>query len=97
MNPGPGIDNTPTTKFRIGSLTKQFTALLILQLQQEGKLKLEDKISKHLPWYFKSTGNKLTIHHLLSMTSGLPNYTDGTTSLMEQEELNPQRICIKIF
>lgn len=91
------IDNTPTTKFRIGSLTKQFTALLILQLQQEGKLKLEDKISKHLPWYFKNTGNKLTIHHLLSMTSGLPNYTDGTNPLMEQEELTPQEFALKYF
>lgn len=91
------IDNTPTTKFRIGSLTKQFTALLILQLQQEGKLKLEDNICKHLPWYFKSTGNKLTIHQLLSMTSGLPNYTDGTTPLMEQEELNPQEFALKYF
>jgi CubicO group peptidase (beta-lactamase class C family) len=91
------IDNTPTTKFRIGSLTKQFTALLILQLQQEGKLKLDDKISKYLPWYFKSTGNNLTIHHLLSMTSGLPNYTDGTTPLMEQEELNPQEFALKYF
>jgi CubicO group peptidase (beta-lactamase class C family) len=91
------IDNTPTTKFRIGSLTKQFTALLILQLQQEGKLKLDDKINKHLPWYFKNTGSKLTIHHLLSMTSGLPNYTDGTTPLMEQEELNPQEFALKYF
>jgi CubicO group peptidase (beta-lactamase class C family) len=91
------IDNTPTTKFRIGSLTKQFTALLILQLQQEGKLKLEDKISKHLPWYFKNTGDKVTIHHLLSMTSGLPNYTDGTTPLMEQEELTPQEFALKYF
>jgi hypothetical protein len=91
------IDNTPTTKFRIGSLTKQFTALLILQLQQEGKIKLEDKISKHLPWYFKNTGNNLTIHHLLSMTSGLPNYTDGTTPLMEQEDLTPQEFALKYF
>lgn len=91
------INNTPITKFRIGSLTKQFTALLILQLKQEGKLKLEDKISKHLPWYFKNTGNKLTIHHLLSMTSGLPNYTDGTTPIMEQEELNPKEFALKYF
>ena len=91
------IDNTLTTKFRIGSLTKQFTALLILQLKQEGKLKLEDKISKHLPWYFENTGNQLTIHHLLSMTSGLPNYTDGTTPIMEQEELNPKEFALKYF
>jgi CubicO group peptidase (beta-lactamase class C family) len=91
------IENTPTTKFRIGSLTKQFTALLILQLKQEGKLKLDDKISMHLPWYFKNTGNQLTIHHLLSMTSGLPNYTDGTTALMEQEELPPKDFALKYF
>lgn len=91
------IDNTPATRFRIGSLTKQFTALLILQLKQEGKLKLEDKISKHLPWYFKNTGNKITIHHLLSMTSGLPNYTDHTTPLMEQEELLPKDFALKYF
>jgi CubicO group peptidase (beta-lactamase class C family) len=91
------INNTPITKFRIGSLTKQFTALLILQLKQEGKLKLDDKIINHLPWYFKNTGNKLTIHHLLSMTSGLPNYTDGTTPIMEQEELNPREFTLKYF
>ncbi len=91
------IDNTPNTKFRIGSLTKQFTALLILQLKQEGKLKLDDKIITHLPWYFKNTGNKLTIHHLLSMTSGLPNYTDSTTPLMEREELNQKEFALKYF
>lgn len=91
------IDNTSTTKFRIGSLTKQFTALLILQLKQEGKLKLDDKIIKHLPWYFKNTGSKLTIHHLLSMTSGLPNYTDEAGPNMEREELIPKEFALKYF
>lgn len=91
------IDNTPTTKFRIGSLTKQFTALLILQLKQAGKLKLDDKITTHLPWYFKITGSKLTIHHLLSMTSGLPNYTDEANPMMEREELLPKEFALKYF
>ncbi len=91
------INNTPTTKFRIGSLTKQFTALLILQLKQEGKLTLEDKINTHLPWYFKNTGSKLTIHHLLSMTSGLPNYTDEANAIMEREELMPKDFALKYF
>jgi CubicO group peptidase (beta-lactamase class C family)/putative intracellular protease/amidase len=91
------IDNTPSTKFRIGSLTKQFTALLILQLKQEGKLKLDDKIITHLPWYFKNTGSKLTIHHLLSMTSGLPNYTDEADAIMEREELLPKAFALKYF
>ena len=91
------IDNTPITKFRIGSLTKQFTALLILQLKQEGKLKLDDKVITHLPWYFKSTGSKLTIHHLLSMTSGLPNYTDEANAIMEREDLLPKEFALKYF
>lgn len=91
------IDNTPSTKFRIGSLTKQFTALLILQLKQEGKLKLDDKIITHLPWYFKNTGSKITIHHLLSMTSGLPNYTDEADAIMEREELLPKAFALKYF
>lgn len=91
------VDNTPTTKFRVGSLTKQFTALLILQLKQEGKLKLDDKILTHLPWYFKNTGSKLTIHHLLSMTSGLANYTDEANPIMEREELLPKEFALKYF
>jgi CubicO group peptidase (beta-lactamase class C family) len=91
------INNTASTKFRIGSLTKQFTSLLILQLKQNGILKLDDKIITHLPWYFKNTGNKLTIHHLLSMTSGLPNYTDEANSIMEREELIPKDFALKYF
>lgn len=92
------IDNTPTTKFRRGLLTKQFTALLILQLKQEGKLKLDDKITTHLPWYFKNTGSKLTIHHLLSMTSGLPNYTDEANPIMEKEVHRfPKEFALKYF
>jgi CubicO group peptidase (beta-lactamase class C family) len=71
--------------------------LLILQLKQEGKLKLDDKIITHLPWYFKNTGSKLTIHHLLSMTSGLPNYTDEADAIMEREELLPKEFALKYF
>ncbi len=91
------FNHTSETKFSIGSLTKQFTALLILQLKQEGKLKLDDKIIDHLPWYFKNTGNKITIHHLLSMTSGLQNYTDDANPVMEREELAPKDFAIKYF
>ena len=91
------VDNSSETKFRIGSLTKQFTALLILQLKQEGKLKLDDKIITHLPWYFKNTGGKISIHQLLNMTSGLPNYTDEVTATMEREELIPKAFALKYF
>lgn len=66
--------NTPQTKFRIASISKQFTALMILQLVQEGKLKLEDKISTFIPEYPKEKAEKITIHHLLSHTSGIVHY-----------------------
>jgi CubicO group peptidase (beta-lactamase class C family) len=70
------IPNSTTTKFRIGSISKQFTAMLIMQLKQAGKLDLQGKITDYLPWYRKETGNKITVHNLLTHTSGLPNYTE---------------------
>ena len=65
----------PDTKFRIASITKQFTAALILQLVEEGKIKLDGKITDYLPDYRKDTGDKVTIHHLLNQTSGIPDYS----------------------
>jgi len=69
------IPNGPDTKFRLGSITKQFTATLILQLVEQGKIKLDGKIVDYLPDYRPDTGAKVTIHNLLSHTSGIPNYT----------------------
>jgi CubicO group peptidase (beta-lactamase class C family) len=69
------IPNTPETKFRLGSITKQFTATLILQLVEQGKIKLDGKLIDYLPDYRKDTGEKVTIHNLLSHTSGIPSYT----------------------
>lgn len=69
------IPNRPDTKFRLGSITKQFTAMLILQLVEEGKISLEGKLSEYLPYYREDTGKKVTIHHLLTHTSGIPSYT----------------------
>src|SRR5438876_391361 len=69
------IPNAPDTKFRLGSITKQFTATLILQLVEQGKIKLDGKLSDYLPDYRKDTGAKVTIHNLLSHTSGVPSYT----------------------
>ncbi|MDQ3800571.1 MAG: beta-lactamase family protein, partial [Acidobacteriota bacterium] len=69
------IPNQPDTKFRIGSVTKQFTAALVLQLVEEGKIKLDGKITDYLTDYRKDTGEKVTIHQLLNHTSGIPSYT----------------------
>jgi CubicO group peptidase (beta-lactamase class C family) len=69
------VPNQPDTKHRLGSVTKQFTAMLILQLVEEGKLDLNVPITTYLPDYPKETGDVITIHHLLTHTSGIPNFT----------------------
>ena len=68
------VSNTTDTKFRIGSITKQFTAACILQLIETGKLSLDDKLSKFYPGFPK--GDSVTIHMLLNHTSGIASYTD---------------------
>jgi len=68
------IPNTPTTKFRIGSITKQFTAASILLLEERGKLKVEDPVSKHLA-DAPPAWNAVTIAHLLTHTSGIASFT----------------------
>jgi CubicO group peptidase (beta-lactamase class C family) len=83
-----GIPNTPETKFRIGSITKQFTAALVMQLVDEGKIKLDGKLSDYLPDYRKDTGSKVTIHQLLNHTSGIPSYT-GNPEFFPKYSRNP--------
>jgi CubicO group peptidase (beta-lactamase class C family) len=68
------ISNTPRTKFRLGSVTKQFTAAAILLLEEQGKLNVDDPVQKHLP-DAPSAWDGITIRHLLSHTSGIPNFT----------------------
>jgi len=68
------IPNTPDAKFRIGSITKQFTAACILQLIEAEKLSVDDKLSKFYPDFPK--GDSVTIHMLLNHTSGIASYTD---------------------
>jgi CubicO group peptidase (beta-lactamase class C family) len=69
------IPNAPNTKHRLGSITKQFTGMLILQLAEAGKIDLKAPITKYLPDYPKANGDIITTHHLLTHTSGIPNYT----------------------
>jgi CubicO group peptidase (beta-lactamase class C family) len=60
--------------FRIGSITKQFTSIAILQLMEQGKLNLQDEITRFIPDY-PMQGAKITIEHLLTHTSGIRDYT----------------------
>jgi CubicO group peptidase (beta-lactamase class C family) len=68
------VHNTPKTKFRLGSITKQFTAASILLLEERGKLTLDDPIKKYLPDAPKEW-DRITIFNLLTHTSGIPNFT----------------------
>ncbi|QKZ13495.1 serine hydrolase [Spirosoma sp. KUDC1026] len=65
----------PDNVFRIGSITKQFTAVAILQLMEQGKLSLQDEITRFIPDY-PTQGKKITVEHLLTHTSGIKSYTD---------------------
>jgi CubicO group peptidase (beta-lactamase class C family) len=69
-----GTALSPDQVFRIGSITKQFTAAAILQLAEQGKLSLDDEITRFLPDY-PTQGERITIEHLLTHTSGIRSYT----------------------
>ena len=69
------IPNEANTKHRLGSITKQFTAVLILQLANQGKVDLQANLSTYIPDYPKEVGEKITVHQLLTHTAGVPNYT----------------------
>lgn len=70
-----GVPIAPDMVFRLGSITKQFTAVSILLLAQEGKLGLQDEITKFLPDY-PTQGKRITVEHLLTHTSGIKSYTN---------------------
>jgi CubicO group peptidase (beta-lactamase class C family) len=70
------IPNDENTVFNIASITKTFTAALILKLQEQGKLAVSDALSKYYPGY--PNGDRITIHHLLSHTAGILDYLQQT-------------------
>jgi CubicO group peptidase (beta-lactamase class C family) len=67
-----GLPNTPRTTFRLASVSKSFTALLVLQLVEQGRLRLDDPLEKYAPGVVG--GDAMTIHHLLSHTAGMPDF-----------------------
>lgn len=70
------VPHTPASKFRIGSVTKQFTAAAILLLEERGRLKLADPVSKFIP-DAPEAWKQVTLFHLLTHISGIPSFTDG--------------------
>ena len=70
------VPNTPETVFRIGSITKLFTAFSVLQLEEKGLLRVNDPVAKYIP-ELPETWNAITIHQLLCHTSGIPDFVSG--------------------
>ncbi|MFT0716585.1 serine hydrolase domain-containing protein [Flagellimonas lutimaris] len=86
------VENDPEMIYKIGSLTKQFTATAILKLEEDGKLSIKDDIRKYLPDY-PDHGYKITIENLLNHTSGIPSFTDRSDiSDIEKTELTPNQL-----
>jgi len=92
--------NTPQTKFGIASISKQFTAALVLMQVTNGNLRLDATVSEILPWYRKDTGSRITIEQLLRHTSGLPpdydapEFGDGVAAARHAEpKAFAQSVC----
>jgi len=92
-----GVPLAPDMVFEIGSITKQFTAAAVLMLAEEGKLSLDDPITKHLPDY-PAYGDGITIEHLLTHTSGIVSYTGipGYMASSVQKDVTPAEL-IAVF
>ena len=90
------IPNSPATKFRLGSITKQFTAAAILLLEEMGKLKIDDPVKKYLP-DAPEVWDKITIFNLLTHTSGIPNYTNFPEYRKEQYTAHTPKQVVDIF
>ncbi|MBD1940836.1 beta-lactamase family protein [Coleofasciculus sp. FACHB-712] len=88
-----GTSVAPQDQFRIGSATKTFTATVVLQLVDEGKLKLDDTLDKWLPSIAKNipNSNKITIRQLLNGTSGIYDYLADDSAIWQDILQNPYR------
>jgi CubicO group peptidase (beta-lactamase class C family) len=86
------VPNTPTTKFRLGSITKQFTAASILLLEERGKLQIEDPVKKYMP-NAPAAWDKITIFHVLTHTSGIPSLTSFPDfEAHEAQAMTPEKL-----
>lgn len=84
---------TTSTVFKIGSVTKQFTAAIVLSLVEEGEIALQDELGRFLPT-FPTHGETVTVHQLLNHTSGIPSYTgqEGFWSRVAPLELSDEDV-----
>ncbi len=91
----PNVKNSAQSKYRIGSISKSFTAVIILQMVAENKITLETKLSKFFPQL--PNASTITIHHLLSHSSGLHNFTNDKAYLEYMTKPKSREEKLKIF
>lgn len=85
------VNLNPESVFQLGSMTKQFTAIAILILEQQGKLNVKDAVSKYIPDY--PGGDKINLHHLLTHTSGIKDFTKmKALKDIAQKEMSPKEL-----
>jgi CubicO group peptidase (beta-lactamase class C family) len=90
------VANTPATRFQIGSLTKQFTAALILELAQQGRLDLDAALSVYLPDYRRDVAAAVTIRELLGHSAGVPDFVHRSDIMqILKEPATPQEVISK--
>ncbi len=80
-DPARNLPSTPDTLYGIGSCTKSFVAMGIMQLMEQGKLDLGDPASEYIPLDIRLPGKPITIHHLLTHSSGIPSIASSTVAL----------------
>jgi CubicO group peptidase (beta-lactamase class C family) len=91
-----GKPNSEDTSFRVGAITKQFTAAAVLRLVGAGRLALTDDVGKHLPDY-PGPGKSVTLHQLLSHTSGLPSYMNHPSLATRRSEAFTPAELLELF
>ena len=90
------VPNAPNTKFRLGSITKQFTAASILLLEERGKLNINDPVRNNMP-DAPAAWNKITIFNLLTHTSGIPSFTSFPDyAKLEPIPTTPEQLVARI-
>lgn len=90
------IPNAPSAKFRLGSITKQFTAVAILLLEERGRLKTDERIRTYLP-DLPMSWDRITVHNLLTHTAGIPNFTAlPSYRSMQVSHASPEQIIAMV-
>ena len=97
-NKSHGVANRADTKFCLGSINKLFTRIVVLQLEEQGRLSLDDPLGKHLPDYpNRDAATRVTIRHLLDMTSGIGDFFNERFDATPKDRLRTTSDYLQLF